>query len=100
MDNKEYLKWCKVYRGEDEFPYPRNNKEDEYKYIFWRNEKAAIGECMDDNIKDNIKIIDTINRYIRNGLSMYHSDWVSGVSMSSKTLGKIQEYDSMPFLYN
>lgn len=98
MDNKEYLKWCKVYRGEDKFPYPRNNKEDEYKYIYWRNERSAVRDCMDDNIQDSIKIIEVINSYIRNGLSMYHDDWAIGVSISSRTLKKIQEYESMPFL--
>lgn len=38
MVNNEYLKWCKVFRGEEEFPYSRNTKEDEYKYILWLNE--------------------------------------------------------------
>lgn len=97
MDKKEYLKWCKVYKGENVFPYSRNTKEDEYKYVLWLNEKAAIGECIDDNIHDDVNIIETINRYIKNGLSKYHDDWALGLSMSSKTLEKIHEYDDMPF---
>lgn len=98
MDKKEYLKLCKVYRGEEEFPYSRNSKEDEYKYVLWLNERAAIRECITDNIKDYIKIIETINRFVKNGLSMYHDDWAKGSSMSTKTLEKIHEYDAMPFL--
>lgn len=98
MDKKDYLKWCKAYKGEEEFPYPRKTKEDEYKYVLWLNEKGAIGECIDDNINEDIKIIETINRYIKNGLSKYHDDWALGMSMSSKTLEKIHEYDDMPFL--
>ena len=98
MDKKDYLKWCKVYRGEEEFPYPRKNKEDEYKYILWINERAAIRDCIEDKIKDGVKIIELINKYIRNGLSMYHDDWAAGLSMSFKTLEKIQEYDEMSFI--
>lgn len=98
MYKNDYLKWCKVYRGENKFPYPRNTKDDEYKYVLWLNEKAAIGECIDDGINEDIKIIETINRYIKNGLSMYHDDWAKGLSISAKTLEKIQEYDDMPFV--
>lgn len=99
MNKKDYLKWCKVYRGENEFPYSRNTKEDEYKYVLWINERAALRECISDNIKDDIKIIETINSYIiKNGLSMYHDDWARGLSISAKTLKKIQEYDDMPFI--
>lgn len=98
MDKKEYLKWCKVYKGENVFPYSRNTKEDEYKYVLWLNEKAAIDECVDDGINEDVKIIETINRYIKNGLSKYHDDWALSLSMSSKTLEKIQEYDDMPFV--
>ncbi len=98
MINNEYLKWCKVFRGEEEFPYSRNTKEDEYKYILWLNERAAIRECVSDNTRDDIKIIETINRFVKNGLSMYHDDWAIGIPISAKTLEKIQEYDNMPFL--
>lgn len=98
MEEKKYLKWCKVYAGEKDFPYLRGNKEDEYRYVLWLNERAAIGECIANNIKNDVKIIEIINRYIKNGLSKYHDDWALGLSMSEKTLEKIQEYDSMPFL--
>ena len=98
MDKKEYLKLCKVYRGEEGFPYPRETKDDEYRYVLWLNEKAAILDCIDDNISDDIKIIETINRYIKNGLSKYHDDWARGLEMSHETLEKIIEYDNMPFL--
>lgn len=97
MDNK-YLKWCKVYKGEEEFPHTRNSKADEYKYVLWLYERVAVRECESEHIHDSKAIIANINKAVLNGLSMYHDDWALGLSMSSKTLEKIKEYDDMPFL--
>lgn len=98
MEDKKFLKWCKVFRGESEYPYPRDSKDNEYKYVLWLNERVAIRECISENIHDDKAIIELINKSVLNGLSMYHNDWAIGMAMSEKTLGKIQEYDMMPFL--
>lgn len=79
MDNKEYLKYCKVYKGEDENPYRSpSNKDDELKKLFWNEERAGVCECIEDNISDKRLCSRKIFDYVYNGVNMYVGAWAGG----------------------
>lgn len=98
MKKNDYLRYCKFYRGEEDYPYQRKTREEEYKYIFWLCERGAINYCMNNNITDGSKIIGEINDFITNKLGMYHADWCYGF-MTHKTLEKWIEYGKYPYIW-